>query len=53
MGSDKRLDKEFYTRPVSMNMVEENGKIWMALLNTNGICEVDRAAQQGRICGIF
>lgn len=36
-----------------MNMVEEDGKIWFALLNRNGICEVDRRSWQARICKNF
>lgn len=44
---------ERYFRPVAMNMAEEDGKIWMALLNRNGICEVDMATWKARILKIF
>lgn len=36
-----------------MNMVEEAGKIWMALIDKNGICEIDKAARKAKICKIF
>ncbi len=44
---------EIYLRPAAMNTVEEEGKIWFALLNRNGICEIDRATWQAKICKIF
>ncbi|MCI8292555.1 MAG: hypothetical protein HFH53_03350 [Hespellia sp.] len=42
-----------YFRPAAMNMVEEGGKIWMALANRNGICEVDKKTRKARICRVF
>ncbi len=36
-----------------MNMVEDDKKIWMALANRNGICEIDKATHHARICKIF
>lgn len=50
--SMSKLD-DFCTRPTGMNLVEENGKIWMVLLNRNGICEIDKVTRRARICGIF
>lgn len=44
---------EIYLRPAMMNMVEEDGKIWFALLNRNGICEVDKVTKKARICKVF
>lgn len=44
---------EIYLRPAAMNMVEEDGKIWFALLNRNGICEVDKVTRKARICKVF
>ena len=44
---------EIYSRPAIMNMVEENGKLWMALLNRNGICELDMVTRQAKICKVF
>ena len=44
---------EIYLRPAAMNMVEEDGKIWMVLLNRNGICEIDKATRKARICKVF
>lgn len=44
---------ERYAKPAAMNMVEENGKIWMCLLNRNGICEVDKKKRCARICHVF
>lgn len=48
-----RKYNEIYARPVAMNMVEAEGKAWMALVNRNGICEIDIAAKQGRIRKVF
>lgn len=42
-----------YLRLAAMNMVEENGKLWMSLLNRNGICEVDIATRRAKIRNIF
>lgn len=42
-----------YLKLAALNMVEEDGKIWMALLNRNGICEVDKAARRARILKVF
>lgn len=44
---------EIYSRPATLSMVEENGKIWMALANRNGICEVDLNRHRARICKFF
>lgn len=44
---------ENYFRPSAMNMAEENGKIWMPLLDRNGICEVDVKTRTARICNVF
>lgn len=44
---------DVYVRFAVMNMVEEDGKIWMALLNRNGICEVDKATRQAKIRKVF
>ena len=44
---------EVYRRVGAMNMSEEDGKLWMALLNRNGICEVDTAKKTARICRLF
>lgn len=44
---------EVYLRPAMVNMVEEDGKIWAALLNRNGICEIDKATRRARICKVF
>lgn len=44
---------ERYFRPITMNIVEEDGKIWMALLDRNGICEVDAETHQAKIIHIF
>lgn len=48
-----RKYSEIYAKPVAMNMVEENGKLWMALLDRNGICEVDIKEKRARICKVF
>ena len=44
---------EIYSRPIAMNMAEENEKIWMALLNRNGICMIDKKTRRAQICKIF
>lgn len=44
---------DIYMRPSGMNMVEGNGKIWMALLHRNGICEIDIKTREAKICKIF
>lgn len=44
---------EIYLRPAAMNMVEEDGKIWFALVNKNGICEVNRENYNVKICKKF
>lgn len=44
---------EIYLRPVAMNMVEDKDNIWMALLNRNGICKINRITRQANICRIF
>lgn len=51
MKNEKKYER--YARPVAMNMVEENGKIWMCLLNRNGICEIDKKSRIARICHVF
>lgn len=47
-GYDKR-----YAKAIGMNMVEGNGKLWMALLNRNGICKIDKSTKNARIYKIF
>lgn len=49
----KKYNESFFTRVAAMNMAEEGGKIWMVLLNRNGICEVDKKTGQARICKVF
>lgn len=49
----KAYNETYYTKPIAMNMVEDNGKIWMSLLNRNGICEIDKVRGEARICRIF
>jgi len=44
---------EVYSKPIAMNMIEEDGKIWMTLLNRNGICVVEETTRCARICKIF
>ena len=42
-----------YMRPSGMNMAEGNGKVWMALLHRNGICEIDIKTREAKLCKIF
>lgn len=42
-----------YSRPIALNMVEENGKVWMALANRNGICEVNLETKKAKIIKTF
>ena len=51
--SEKVNHQEFYSKPVAVDMVENNEKIWMALIDRNGICEVDKITKKARICKIF
>lgn len=44
---------EIYFRAAANNKVEENGKIWIALLNRNGICEINKETRCARILKIF
>lgn len=44
---------DIYARPIAVNMVEDNEKIWMALFDRNGICEIDKKTRKARICKIF
>lgn len=44
---------EIYSRPAVMNMVEAEGKVWMALLDRNGICNIDLVKGKGRIQKVF
>ncbi|MCI8596986.1 MAG: hypothetical protein HFJ10_00850 [Lachnospiraceae bacterium] len=44
---------EHYLKPTMLDMVEENGKAWMALFNRNGICEVDIATRRARVLKVF
>lgn len=48
-----RKCKNIYSKPAAMNMVEDDKKIWMVLLNRNGICEIDKEKRRARICKIF
>lgn len=50
---DIKKYNEIYQRPSAMNMAEENGKIWAALLNGKGICEIDIKNRRGKICKRF
>ena len=45
----KAYNETYYTKPIAMNMVEDNGKIWMSLLNRNGICEIDKVRGWGTV----
>ena len=44
---------EIYARAAAMDMAEDDGRIWMSLLNRNGICEVDKETGYARIVKIF
>lgn len=44
---------EIYSRANAMNIVEDDKKIWMALSNRNGICEIDKETHSARICKVF
>lgn len=43
----------YSSKPIAMNYAEDEEKIWMALLNRNGICEIDKKTKTARICKIF
>ena len=42
-----------YFRAGAWSRAEENGKIWMALKNRNGICEIDKKTLCGKIIKYF
>lgn len=44
---------EIYTRVAALDMAEDDGRIWMSLINRNGICEVDKETGHARIVKIF
>ncbi len=44
---------EVYARAAALNIAEDDGRIWMALLNRNGICEVDKETDHARIVKTF
>ena len=44
---------EAYFRAGAWSCAEENGKIWMALKNRNGICEIDKKTLCGKIIKNF
>lgn len=46
-------NENYYLKPIAMNYVEDGEKTWMALLNRNGICEIDKNTRTARICKIF
>ncbi len=44
---------EAYFKLFATNVVEDNDKIWMALANKNGICEIDKKTRHTRIIKTF
>lgn len=44
---------EIYARAAALDMAEDSGRIWMSLLNRNGICEVDKETGHARLVKIF
>lgn len=44
---------DVYYRPTAMNMVEDGRKIWITLINRNGICEIDKFSHKAIICKVF
>lgn len=44
---------EIYARVATLDMVEDDGRIWMSLLNRNGICEFDKQTGHAKIVKIF
>ncbi len=44
---------EIYARAAALDMVEDGGRIWMPLLNRNGICEVDKETGHARLVKLF
>lgn len=55
-NEDKLIDEKYndiYFRPMGVNIAEEKGKAWMALITKGGICEIDIVTHTAKIRKVF
>ena len=43
----------FFSRVAGPDIVEENDKIWLSMIDRNGICEIDKITRKANVVAIF